>query len=119
MSARRLRLFPHVEWNDDGTARDSARYVARYACADGGYPVALLMDDTDVLCHDCTRGNYRLILESTRDGFESGWCARGMIVNWEDAALFCAHCSGRIPSAYAEPECTECGSTSCACKVAP
>ena len=57
------------------------RTVARERYAwPGGYPLALLMDDGELICAKCTRGNYRLILTSTRDNDRDGWTARGLLI---------------------------------------
>ena len=59
-----------------------------------------IMDDCAALCRHCARAERASIGTTTgRDG----WCVVALDVNWEDPALFCAHCSSRIESAYAEP----------------
>lgn len=59
----------------------AVKLIARNAYAwPGGYPVGLLMDDGEILCHKCTKGNYRLILTSTRDLDHDGWTAAGHMI---------------------------------------
>ena len=65
-------------------AQESVRTVARNPWAwPGGYPVGLVMIDSEVLCSKCTRENYRMILETTRDNTwdnSSDWAAAGHMV---------------------------------------
>lgn len=70
----------------------------------GAYPVALLMDDGDVICIKCGRDNYRSLSESLRMNLRDGWRTEGCFINWEDENLSCAHCGGRIESAYGSDE---------------
>ena len=83
-------------------AQESVRTVARNPYAwPGGYPVGLVMIDSEVLCSKCVKGNYRQILEVTRDyapgnGEDPEWCADGFIV-FEGTAedhghVECANC---------------------------
>jgi hypothetical protein len=64
----------------------------------GGYPVYHLCGDGEALCAGCANGNP----EVHTDAPDDDWRIIGSDVNWEDAALHCAHCHNRIPSAYAE-----------------
>ena len=66
----------------------------------GGYPRFLLMADGACLCKDCARSEYKQILYATRNGYRDGWGASGVDINWEAEQAYCAHCSGRIGSAY-------------------
>jgi hypothetical protein len=68
----------------------------------GGYPLYLICCDGEALCCDCARKKWKQIAYSTRNKLRDGWHVIGPDVNWEDPALFCAHCNTRIHSAYAE-----------------
>lgn len=71
----------------------------------GGYPVSLLMSDGDTLCWACFKDEYGAIAEALADDdIHSGWKPSSADINWEDPALYCAHCGDRIESAYAEDE---------------
>ena len=70
----------------------------------GGYPLFVLMHDGEALSCDAARENWRQICFATLHGLRDGWQAIGAEINWEDAALFCAHSGQRIESAYAEEE---------------
>lgn len=67
----------------------------------GGYPLHVITDDGAALCAKCCGSELASIDTSTRG---DGWRVIASDVNWEDADLYCDHCSERIPSAYAEPE---------------
>ena len=73
----------------------------------GGYPLFLVMTDGGALCMDCARAEYKQIARSNRDNARDGWTPAGAEINWEDASLYCDHCSKRIESAYAEDEAIE------------
>lgn len=74
----------------------------RYAWP-GGYPLFAFTSDGAALCLGCCRGQYRIIREAQRSADRhSGWNVSGVDVNWENAGLYCDHCSERIESAYAE-----------------
>lgn len=64
----------------------------------GGYPLALLMLDGEVIDAKSARENYRLIRRETgRD-----WIATAVFIHWEGAPLICAHSGRAIESAYGE-----------------
>ncbi len=66
----------------------------------GGYPIYLVVDDSEALCVNC--GNTE---PSVHEGEpDDGWRVIASEVNYEDPALFCCHCNVRIESAYAEDE---------------
>lgn len=69
----------------------------------GGYPVYIVMQDGEMLCHDCARKEYQLILESTRMEDRSGWQCIGAQILWEGEE-FCGHCSKKLDSAYGDDE---------------
>jgi hypothetical protein len=54
------------------------------------------------LCHRCCQSERRSIGSTTGS---DGWGIIGLDVNWEQPGLYCDHCSERIESAYAEPDC--------------
>lgn len=68
----------------------------------GGYPFFLVMHDCEALCIDCSKKNYRLLVQDTVYHESGTWRVEGADINWEDAYLYCCHCNNRIESAYAE-----------------
>lgn len=100
---------PHPEF-------EPVRRVARNPYAwPGGYPVALIMYDGELMCARCVRGNYRLILEATRDGsvetwngpYDKEWTAAGFMILEGTAEDYgdtrCANCGRDILEAESEP----------------
>ena len=69
----------------------------------GGYPVYVIMNDGEMLCTECTRKEYKNILQSTRGAQNDGWRCVGADILWEGIE-FCAHCSKQLESAYGEEE---------------
>ena len=69
----------------------------------GGYPKFLIMASGEGVCKKCAKDNAKLIIKATRQGFDAGWEAVAVDVNWEDENLFCDHCGDQIESAYGEP----------------
>lgn len=69
----------------------------------GGYPKFLVMNDSECLCHNCTKENYKLIVRSTGFDYFDGWQAYGIEINWE-SEINCAQCGGLIESAYGVSE---------------
>ena len=66
----------------------------------GGYPMALLMADGEVIDARSVRENYRLIRRETgRD-----WTPVDIFIHWEGDSLICAHSGRAIESAYGEVE---------------
>ncbi len=62
----------------------------------GGYQMALMMLDGEVIDAQAARENYRLIRRETgRD-----WIAVAPFIHWEGDPLICAHSGREIPSAY-------------------
>jgi len=59
----------------------------------GGYPLYYLDAEGNILCAECARSN---------DDYTASLV--DYAVNYEDAFLYCDHCSTRIESAYAEDE---------------
>jgi hypothetical protein len=73
----------------------------------GGYPVFLVTSDGAALCPDCVRSELRSIVSAARDNdTRCGWHPAAADINWEEADLYCDHCSNRIESAYAEDKVT-------------
>lgn len=69
----------------------------------GGYEIAFVTNDGEILCHQCARENFREVCDSTMHGIEDGWqivgkiyeavtadCAREVS---EDLVSYCAHCN--------------------------
>lgn len=69
----------------------------------GGYPIYYLMADGGVICADCANKETELIAQAD-EYLDKQWQIEGKDINWEDASMYCDHCSRRIESAYAEPE---------------
>ena len=57
----------------------------------GGYPKILVMNDSDCLCHNCAKENYKLIVRSTGFNYFDGWKAYCVEINWE-SEINCAIC---------------------------
>ncbi|MBK6906322.1 MAG: hypothetical protein IPH08_04135 [Rhodocyclaceae bacterium] len=67
----------------------------------GGYPLYGIVADGEALCSTC--GGMPEVRDADEDDpSDAQWRLIAVEVNWEDADLFCAHCNGRIESAYAE-----------------
>lgn len=79
----------------------------------GGYPMYWLMADGEACAFDVAKSQRREMLEALRDyqgagnTYNNDWRPIALEVNWEDAALFCAHTGARIESAYAEDKVTQ------------
>ena len=69
----------------------------------GAYQVTAIMDDGEVVCHDCLKENYREILQSTKNNDRDGWTFVGADVLWEGPSLYCAHCNSEIKTEYGNP----------------
>ena len=72
----------------------------------GGYPMFLIMADSEAICMACARKEWENIARATRypDYIDKQWQCIGAEVNWEDTTLYCAHCSELIESAYGGEE---------------
>lgn len=71
----------------------------------GGYPTFLITADGDALCPGCVREELHQIIGACwENDAHGGWMPAAAEINWEDSALYCAHCGSRIESAYAEDE---------------
>ena len=66
----------------------------------GGYPMALLMADGEVIDAQSARENYRLI----RRAVSRDWTPVDAFIHWEGEPLTCAHSGREIPSAYGSDE---------------
>jgi len=67
----------------------------------GGYPVYTVMSDGELMCPDCARENYKLIVQATKDQLRDGWQAEGSMILYEGLA-YCCHCDKELESAYGE-----------------
>lgn len=68
----------------------------------GGYPLYFITRDGAALSFEAAREQFRNVVWDHLNGASTGWRIDGSQINFEDADLFCAHTSKRIPSAYAE-----------------
>ncbi len=66
----------------------------------GGYPMALLMADGEVIDAQAARENYRAIRRAT----DGDWLAEAAFIHWEGEPLQCAHSERAIESAYGIPD---------------
>ena len=64
----------------------------------GGYQMALLMADGEVIDAQAARENYRLIRRETG----TDWTPVDVFIHWEGDSLYCAHSGREIPSSYGE-----------------
>lgn len=79
------------------------KQAAKNKCAwPGGYPLYIIMSDSEVICPSCAKDHIGTIAHATVHHLRGGWEAVGVDVNWEDDNLYCAHCNNRIESAYGE-----------------
>lgn len=63
----------------------------------GGYALHAVLEDGDELCFDCCEQNADVIRNADP---HSGWKFIGVDINWEDDALYCAHCAQQIKPEY-------------------
>jgi hypothetical protein len=70
----------------------------------GGYPLFFIAHDGEALSFATVEENREIIADAIAEGDRSDWHVIEMVVNWEDANLYCAHSNERIESAYAEDE---------------
>lgn len=71
----------------------------------GSYPLYAFMKDGEVMCCECVSDECeRILSESVDKHGDHAWQIFAVDINWEDPELYCANCSERIESAYAEPE---------------
>mgnify|MGYP003350628761 CR=1 FL=1 len=69
----------------------------------GGYPLYFICADGEPLSFEAVIQEYRQVLRDVRDNVTAyGWRVIACEVNWEDAALYCAHSGRRIEAAYCE-----------------
>lgn len=71
----------------------------------GGYPLYYIMRDGGIVCPGCMNDSTNPIHVGEQHNHQ--WQVIGAEINYEDAFLFCEHCSNRIESAYAEDEYTK------------
>jgi hypothetical protein len=82
----------------------------------GGYPLYYLTEDCAALCPECVNREIDLIDQAKphlvqwsngRTWMRSDdpkWNIVAVMVNWEDASMYCDHCNRPIESAYGEDE---------------
>lgn len=68
----------------------------------GGYPLALLTMNGDVLCRDCAFSEWNLICEESFNNTNWGFRIADVFINWEDSDLYCDDCNKKMESAYGE-----------------
>ena len=68
----------------------------------GGYPLFFISSDGEAISFAAAKDNAALIGDAIDENDNSGWRVMAVDINWEDAALYCAHTGERIPSAYGE-----------------
>lgn len=69
----------------------------------GGYPTFFIASDSEPLCHDCVKRNFKqVIYETYRPRAFDMFRVIAQEVNYEDEHLYCAHCEKKIESAYGE-----------------
>jgi len=69
----------------------------------GGYPIYIVMADGELMCPDCARANYRLIVADTARHCRGSWQATGSMILWEGTET-CCHCGKVLESAYGDRE---------------
>lgn len=70
----------------------------------GGYPKVLIMRDGGCLCSDCTKSEFKRLLEELRDECDPAWMPLSIELHVEGRAMTCDHCYSDIESAYGDPE---------------
>jgi hypothetical protein len=68
----------------------------------GGYPLYWIMADGEACAFKVAKAERRAMLEALAYGDCQAWKPMALEINWEDAALVCAHTGERIESAYSE-----------------
>jgi hypothetical protein len=84
-----------------GDPCDVPRYIARNPYAwPGGYDIAGVADDGELICAQCIRSEYKLIMSATRYQRNDGWRIIGyQTSDWMENGETCAHC-GRLLDPY-------------------
>lgn len=60
----------------------------------GGHDIVYLCDDGGVLCHDCVKSEYSLIVWSIRNNCSDGWRVVAASVEVPDIEnIYCSHCN--------------------------
>ena len=86
----------------DSTKRLLATLRAGEYAFPGCYPMYLIAADGEALHYDCVKNNLEQCVYSIRHRVDLDWRVVGTTINYEDDELYCAHCGGRIASAYGE-----------------
>lgn len=87
----------HEDERENGVTRDDSGKLPSH-CWPGGYPLFYFTQDGGTLCPPCANANDSL----GGDPSDPQWRLVEVDANWENASLYCDHCSKRIESAYAE-----------------
>lgn len=77
----------------------ASELVANPYAFPGGYPQYAVTDDGGALCKKCCADEHDSIAESNPG---DGWHVEALDINYEDAGLYCDHCSELIEAAYSE-----------------
>ena len=90
-----------MAWTDSLNVRHpmaAARVVRRERYAwPGGYELALVMGDGELLCADCVRDNFHEISTAHRDHGHTGWEPAGIAsADGAEQNEWCAHCNREI-----------------------
>lgn len=79
MDYRQAGKVWRLDTYDMRKGKDIARFIARHRYSwPGGYEMAAMCSDGELLCFDCCRNEYKLIATYGGDR-NSGWCVVGMV----------------------------------------
>lgn len=60
----------------------------------GGYRLAFITDDSELICYSCIRENIYSVIHSIRYGLSDGWRVYALTFTDEDICpVYCGHCS--------------------------
>ena len=72
---------------------DKVRYIARVQFAfPGGYELIAFTVDGGLLCSQCIKDNYKLILQSTKGGHDQQWAVNHVTAECELEDTHCDNC---------------------------
>ena len=71
----------------------------------GGYPVAFLCEDQEVVCFEAVRDHWRDVARAhIRRDRSDPWALACAFIHWEGPVYHCAVTGKVIPSAYGDPD---------------
>ena len=88
-----------AEMQAEMTSKSLASLVRAGYAWPGGYEIAFIMSDGEMLCMDCAKKEFRGLLRALRDPADahSGWRVAGFITSdWMEGEEICCHCNGPI-----------------------